>query len=73
MIKRLETTGLFTKEAHPQDELLNVLNITEKSHKIILKIHHKVAEFKNTIEDQVGASSLGLAQIKIQNSDGFVK
>lgn len=53
---------LVTKEVHPQDELLNVLNITENSHKLILKTHHKVGALKNTIEDRVGVSSLGLAQ-----------
>jgi DNA-binding MarR family transcriptional regulator len=58
MIKRLETMGLVTKEAHPQDARLNVLNITEKTRKLIPKIQHKVAELENTIGDQIGASSL---------------
>lgn len=58
MIKRLETMGLVTKEAHPQDARLNVLKITEKSRELIPKIHEKVAELENTIETQVGVSNL---------------
>ncbi len=58
MIKRLEAMGLVTKDPHPKDARLNVLKITEKTRELIPKIHQKVAELENTIEEQVGASSL---------------
>lgn len=58
MIKRLEAMGFVTREVHPYDARLNVLKITEKTREIIPKIHQKVAELENTIEAQVGASSL---------------
>jgi DNA-binding MarR family transcriptional regulator len=58
MIKRLEAMGFVTREVHPHDARLNVLKITEKTREIIPKIHQKVAELENTIEAQVGASSL---------------
>ncbi len=58
MIKRLEALGLVTKEAHPSDARLNVLKITDKTRVLIPKIHEKVAELEDTIEAQVGTSSL---------------
>ncbi len=58
MIKRLESMGLVTKEPHPQDARLNVLNATHKTHELMPKIRDKIDGLENAIETHLGTSSL---------------
>ncbi len=58
MIKRLETMGLVTKEANPQDARRNVLKITDKTRELIPKLHERAAELERTIESEIGEPGL---------------
>ena len=58
MIQRLEALGLVQKESDPQDGRLNVLKITEKTRNLHPRIQEKVVELENTIESQMGETSL---------------
>jgi DNA-binding MarR family transcriptional regulator len=58
MINGLEAKGLVTREPHTQDGRLIVLKITDKTRKLIPKIHEKMVEVENTIESQIGALNL---------------
>lgn len=58
MITRLEALGLVTKEPDPQDGRLNILKITDKARKLHSEIQKTVLNLENTIESQMGDSSL---------------
>ena len=58
MIKRLEVMGLVTREVHPQDARLNILNITDKTRKMLPNMWEKMIEIEKYIESQVGPSEL---------------
>ena len=58
MLNRLKGMGLITVEAHPTDGRLKIYKITEKTHKLIPKIHEKVIELEGYIESQAVSSGL---------------
>ncbi len=58
MLNRLKGMGLITAEPHPSDGRLKVYNITDKTRKLIPKIHKKVKELEGFIESKAVSSSL---------------
>lgn len=58
MLNRLKGMELITAEPHPSDGRLKVYKITEKTRKLIPKIHEKVKEVEGFIESQAVSSSL---------------
>ncbi len=58
MLNRLKGMGLITAEPHPSDGRLKVYNITDKTRKLLPKIHQKVIKLEGYIESKAVSSSL---------------
>ncbi len=58
MLNRLKGMELITAEPHPSDGRLKVYNITDKTLKLLPKIHQKVVKLEGYIESKAISSSL---------------